>query len=81
MIYFKDKSSIHVPQSVGEEVIKAKMGKSPGVILNGACIGTEFITLIKPINSKWFPKDFVEQQERLELDSPQHIKSLPAPHD
>lgn len=76
MIYLKDKSTVHVSQKVGEEVMKAKMGKVPGVILNGACISTDFITIVKPIKAGWFPKDFVEQQERIELDSPDAIKFL-----
>lgn len=76
LIYFRDKSSIHVPQRVGEEVIKAKAQKFPAVMLNGACFDCNYITVVKPIKAGWFPQDFVEKQDRLELASPDAIKLL-----
>ena len=79
MIYFKDKSTIHVSQDVGEKVIEAKMGKSSGVIINGACISIDFISLVKPIKKGWFSADFVEQQERIEETSPDTMKFLSSP--
>ncbi len=79
IIYFRDKSTMHVSQKTGEQVIQAKMSKASGVILNGACISTDFISLIKPIKKGWFSEEYVEQQQRLELKEPDALKFIAAP--
>ena len=76
MIYFRDKTTIHVSESVGKQVIAAKMDKAPGLIIGGACISTDFITIVKPIEKRWFGSDFVEQQDRIEKSDPDAIKML-----
>lgn len=67
-----------VSEKEGVAVAEAIARGNP-IILRGAYFNPRFISVVKPIKKGWFNDDFVEQQDRLELSSPDAIKHLPAP--
>lgn len=78
LIQFADKTSMIVSQRDGEQVGQA-LAAGESIILKGAFINPRFISIIKPIKKGWFTDEYVAQQERAELASPDSVKFLPAP--
>lgn len=75
-IQFADRTTAIVPHQDGEALIKAIASGKPAV-LQGAFISPHFVSMIKPIKKGWFKPEFIEQQERAEIASPDAIKLLP----
>lgn len=89
MIYFKGSTKVkRVSQKIGEGVIKAKL-LGGNVEIKGGLYDTVMIDRIVPINKyHGFDKEFVESNERHEMDNEEERKyleknnfiSLPSPN-
>ena len=78
IVQFVDKTSMVVSQKEGEQVGQA-LARGEAIVLHGAYFSPRFISAVKPIDRTWCDKDFVEQQERIEISSPGSPVFLPAP--
>jgi hypothetical protein len=80
LIQLVDKSTMTVSQREGEAVGQALVA-GEAIVLRGAYINPRFISVVKPIKKGWFPAEYVRQQERIELASPDAMTLIPPPGD
>jgi len=76
IIFFKDKTTLHVKQEIGEQLISALQNpENSNVLIHGAWYSKNFINMVKPIAKPWFSSEFIEQQKRVELLKPDSIST------
>lgn len=74
LIQFADKTTKHLAEEEGKKAAISFAAGRP-IVIRGAVFANHLISAVRPVNKDWYPKDYVEQDQRVEQAEIQRLSA------